>query len=158
MLESRDETPAALPSAPIETTNELLPRVLPRVLALLADVLAEGKPFRAKFEHGGLVAEIMVWAAGEAIPAGESPPVVQTPKPPPSLPPDVRFLSQVEEKILGVVRSDGWTTASKIAEKANVAFDKDLGGILRNMVDRGLLASCTGRGYRLREASEADEE
>jgi hypothetical protein len=158
MLESRNETPAALPSTPSETTSELLPRVLPRVQALLAEVLAEGKPFRAKLEHGELVAEMIVRAVGEAVPAEESPLVVQTPRPPPSLPPDARFLSQVEEKILGVVRSDSWTTAREIADKANVAFDKDLGGILRNMVDRGLLASCTGRGYRLREASEANEE
>jgi hypothetical protein len=71
---STSTTPAHRPRRPFpieigENMGMNTEELLPRLLALLAEALAIGKPLRVEIERDGLVAEIRVRPAGEAIPA-----------------------------------------------------------------------------------------
>lgn len=62
-----------------------------------------------------------------------------------------KWLSPTEEALLRAVRpSPEWKTAEILASEAGLPCDRDLKAILRNMVDRNLLESMTGRGYCLK--------
>jgi hypothetical protein len=77
--------------------------------------------------------------------------------PPPPAPPEASsnwlWLSFAEQRVVAALRgrTEGWTTAEKIADAAgrDTGADADYRSILRNMVERGILLSSQGRGYRL---------
>jgi hypothetical protein len=76
---------------------------------------------------------------------------------PPSAPPedDVPWLwlSPAEEAVVRALRGQAgeWVTSGQLAREADRELDGGFKGMLRNMVDRAILKSSQGRGYRLCE-------
>jgi hypothetical protein len=62
--------------------------------------------------------------------------------------------SEAEERLLRVASTEHWQSASTLAEKARVRAGNDLLPILRGLVDKGMLESSTGKGFRLKAPPE----
>jgi hypothetical protein len=62
------------------------------------------------------------------------------------------WLSPAEEAVVRALRGrNEWVTSNALAESADRELDAGFKGVLRNLVDRGVLRSSQGRGYRLCE-------
>ena len=126
-----------------------------RVLTVLAELLAEGEPIRARVEYGDRAAELRIG------PAREVPPVAALPAfqaAPGGLPADGLWLSPEEEKILSVAPREHWATARELAKATDLPNDRDFAAVLRNLVRRNLLDSAVGRGYRQRRTQSVERE
>jgi hypothetical protein len=78
------------------------------------------------------------------------------PPAPPDFPPGALWLSPAEAALLAAA-TGSWQGREALTELSGVARDglattHDVGAILRNLVDRGLLEGEVGKGFRLRPA------
>jgi hypothetical protein len=62
-----------------------------------------------------------------------------------------RFFSPLEEQILSALSKGGWLSSNQLAEALKLADSEKLKSILTNLVDREVIESMPGRGYRLAE-------
>jgi hypothetical protein len=59
------------------------------------------------------------------------------------------WLSPTEKAIIASASEVNWMTGQNLALAANLPWERDLGAILRNLVERCILESSNGKGYRL---------
>jgi hypothetical protein len=67
--------------------------------------------------------------------------------------PDWKWLSPTEEAILRAASATDWKKKEDIAKAAGLPCDRDFEAILRNMIERNMLESAPGRGFRLKSTS-----
>ena len=98
----------------------------------------------------GVIEVIVYGTDGTEIQVSGAPPAGElfTPTAPPAGGEAWLWLSPTEKAILGVA-DDRWQPAEQIAALAGIPFSGELKPILRNMVERNILESASGRGYRL---------
>jgi hypothetical protein len=60
-----------------------------------------------------------------------------------------RWLSPIEESIVQALSSGGWSASPQIAKVLQITDLERLKVVLTNLVDRGILESVPGKGYRL---------
>jgi hypothetical protein len=75
-------------------------------------------------------------------------PVLEPAMPPPSE--EWKWLSPTEEAIVSAASATEWKSTDRLIADARLPRDHDLPGILRNMIERNILESQPGRGYRLK--------
>jgi hypothetical protein len=143
--EKNGEAPPRRPS----TGKPYAPDVLRAAVAALLELLAEGKAVRALVERDGLRGELTVGPIAEAAPAPSS--LVHLPPPTPAPCSHWLWLSPIEAEVIQFLEQNPreWMTCERIASAVSPISGRDLGCVMRNMADRNILESQTGKGYRL---------
>jgi hypothetical protein len=129
----------------------LLESLLAQLAALLGLTLSENEKtwVRLTLPHCRLKYRLRgPLDGGAAFPARETA-ALEAPMPPAN--PDWLWLSPTEEAIVRVASATEWKPAARLAEEAGLPPDRDLNAILRNMVERKVLESLPGRGFRLKD-------
>ena len=68
----------------------------------------------------------------------------------PPLPPGALWLSPAEAAVLRRLReAGGWVVGRELAKAADRDYDPRFQAVLMNLVERGILRSSQGQGYRL---------
>ncbi len=110
-------------------------------------ILFDGGSLAFRFERRDFL-------GGPAAASARAPhPMTQPGTPPPtSAPHGALWLSPVCEKILAFLTSGDWVSSQKIAEAVGEDCNDLFKGRLADMVDRGILESAPGKGYRMARA------